>query len=206
MAMTISTWREAMPDAYTEPAWEVALLFPPQGAWTETDYLELTTNRLVEFSHGRIEVLSVPGRIHQLIVGYLYMLLRTYAKQANGVVVLAPFRLRLWEGKFREPDLLFLRHKHDPRNQEAFWTGVDFVVEVVSPDDPRRDLVDKRREYAQAGIPEYWIVNPQDATITVLHLTGERYVEHGIFTRGTTATSATLTDLQTLVDDVFAAE
>jgi Uma2 family endonuclease len=44
------------------------------------------------------------------------------------------------------------------------------VVEVVSPDDPDRDLVDKRIDYEQAGIPEYWIVDPRDSTITVLGL------------------------------------
>ena len=41
-----------------EPAWDVALLFPTQGNWTEDDYLELDTNRLVEFSHGFVEVLK----------------------------------------------------------------------------------------------------------------------------------------------------
>jgi Uma2 family endonuclease len=66
------------------------------------------------------------------------------------------------------------------------------VLEVVSSDDPKRDLVRKRREYARAGIPEYWIVNPATEQIIVLHLEGTAYVEHGIFTRGTQATSVLL--------------
>jgi len=44
------------------------------------------------------------------------------------------------------------------------------VVEIVSPDDPDRDLVEKVADYAEAGIPEYWIVNPNTATISVLRL------------------------------------
>ena len=43
-----------------EPPWDVALLYPLQGSWTEDDYLELGTNRLVEFSDGGIEVLPMP--------------------------------------------------------------------------------------------------------------------------------------------------
>lgn len=190
--MVTTRLQKALPDAYAEPAWDVALLFPAQGAWTEGEYLELNTNHLIEFSHGQLEVLPMPTRIHQMIVGYLYLLFRTFAKREAGIVVLAPFRLRLWEGKYREPDLLFLANKNDPRNQEAFWLGADLVVEVVSPDDPNRDLVDKRREYAQAGIPEYWIVNPQTESITVLKLDNGYYSEHGRFNRGDTATSATL--------------
>ncbi|MFN3333532.1 MAG: Uma2 family endonuclease, partial [Caldilinea sp.] len=52
-----------------EPAWEVALLFPAQGAWSEEDYLYLDTNHLVEFSDGKIEVLPMPSDKHQAIAG-----------------------------------------------------------------------------------------------------------------------------------------
>ena len=47
----------------------------------------------------------------------------------------------------------------------------------------------KRREHAQAGIPEYWIVDPRDERITVLRLDGKKYAVHGEYTKGTTAVS-----------------
>ena len=142
-----------------EPAWEVATLFPAQGAWSEEEYLSLDTNHLVEFSHGHIEVLPMPSDKHQSIVFFLSALLGAFARKSGGKVLFAPLRLRLWPDKIREPDLLFLADASDPRRQDAYWTGADLVVEVVSPDDPARDLVTKRNEYAQAGIPEYWIVS-----------------------------------------------
>ena len=77
------------------------------------------------------------------------------------------------------------------------------MLEVVSPDKAERDLVDKRREYAEAGIPEYWIVNPADETITVLKLDGDAYAEHGTFRRGESATSALLAGFAVRVDAVF---
>ena len=68
---------------------------------------------------------------------------------------------------------------------------------------PGRDLVQKRREYAEAGIPEYWIVDPSTAQMTVLHLEGTAYVEHGVFPRGAQATSVLLNDFSVAVDSVL---
>ena len=67
------------------------------------------------------------------------------------------------------------------RRQNRYWLGADMVVEIVSPDDPERDTITKRADYAEACILEYWIANPKDETITVLTLAGEAYVEHGVF-------------------------
>ena len=191
------------PDPWTEPTWDVALLFPAQGAWSEHEYLALDSNRLVEFSHGRLEVLSMPSDTHQSIVGFLYTVLLAFVQQTSGVVRFAPLRLRLWPGKIREPDLMLLRDANDPRRQDAYWTGADLVVEVVSEDDPDRDLITKRLEYAQAGIPEYWIIDPRNDTITVLRLVGDAYQSHGVFGPDDMATSVTLVGLTVPVRAVF---
>jgi Uma2 family endonuclease len=79
-------------------------------------------------------------------------------------------------------------------------------MEIVSPDDPDRDTQVKRRDYAEARIPEYWIVNPMDETITVLTLAGEAYAEHGVFRRGQEAQSACLNGFALGVADVFDAQ
>lgn len=196
----------ARPEPWSEPTWDVALLFPDQGAWSEEEFLHLDTNRLVEFSHGRLEVLPMPTEIHQNIIFFLAALLKAFAKQAGGHAVLAPFRLRLWPGKIREPDIMFIAQADDPRRQQAFWSGADLVVEVLSDDDPQRDLSVKRFEYAQARIPEYWIVDPRAETLTVLALQGDAYREHGRFARGDTAGSATLAGLDVEVSALFDAE
>jgi Uma2 family endonuclease len=73
----------------------------------------------------------------------------------------------------------------------------------VSPDRPKRDTEEKPRDYAEAGIPEYWIVNPADETIIVLKLDGDGYSEHGTFRRGESAASALLDGFAVRVDEVF---
>ena len=190
-------------DEWAEPTWDIAHLFPAQGTWSVEEYLGLETNRLIEFSHGRIEVLPMPSDKHQSIVAYLYGILFTYARQFGGKVLFSPLRLQLWPNKFREPDLVFLAAADDPRRQQQFWTGADLVVEVVSPDDRRRDLVTKRFEYARAGIPEYWIVDPQTEAMTVLTPGEDGYVVHGYFGRGEVATSRHFQGLVAEVDAVL---
>ena len=191
------------PQEYREVILE---LLPQQGDVSEEDYLWLTdrTARLIEFTDGYIEVLPMPTDEHQLILKALLWAFDRAVAPAGGVVLFAPLRLRLRDGQHREPDLLLLRDARDPRRQSRYWTGADLVLEVVSEDRPARDLVEKRREYEQAAIPEYWIVSPLDETITVLTLCDGRYVEHGIFRRGMQATSVLLPTFSLEVNAVLA--
>ncbi|MXX26289.1 MAG: Uma2 family endonuclease [Caldilineaceae bacterium SB0668_bin_21] len=187
-----------------ELTWEIAQLFPARGHWSEEEYLALDTNHLIELSHGQLEVLPMPTQSHQLLVIALFELLRNFVrKEELGTVLLAPMRVQLWPGKFREPNILFMSTQNDDRRSDRFWEGADLVMEVVSPDDPERDKVTKRREYAQAGIPEYWIVDPTDSSITVLTLQGQEYALHGEFGSGETATSVLLHRFTVEVAAVF---
>src|SRR5207249_1563437 len=127
-----------------------------QGLWTQEQYLRLTdgSRRLLEFTDGFIEVLPMPTYKHQVISRFLFLTLFSFMQQLGGTAVFAPLRLRIREGKFREPDLLLARDASDPRLQNAYWLGADLVVEIVSSDDPERDSRLKRADYAEAGIPE----------------------------------------------------
>ncbi|MDH3601455.1 MAG: Uma2 family endonuclease [Candidatus Tectomicrobia bacterium] len=179
-----------------------------QGLWTEEQYFKLTdySRRLLEFTDGTIEVLPMPTDRHQVISRFLLFALFAMVQPLGGTVLYAPLRLQIREGRFREPDLLLVRDANDPRRQNRFWLGADLVVEIVSPDDPERDLIVKRGEYAEAGIPEYWIVNPMDETMTVLTLAGDTYREHGVFRRGDQARSILLDGFEVSVAEVFDAE
>jgi Uma2 family endonuclease len=183
------------PPSEPEPAWDIARLFPDQGSWSEDDYLELDTNHLVEFTDGYVEVLPMPKTSHQQIVQHLSNLLLAFVSARSlGTVLFAPLRVRLRRKKYREPDVVFMLSEHADRMGEDFWLGADLVMEVVS-DDPElreRDLVKKRSDYAKAGIPEYWIIDPDQRKVTVLKLDGRQYTVHGEFGPGTRAESSLL--------------
>ncbi len=183
-------------------------ILPPQGNWSEEEYLVLTDhrNRLVEFTDGCLEVLPMPTDNHQSVLQFLFLAFFRLVQPRGGKVHFAPLRLRIRPGKFHEPDLLLLLSAADSRRQYRFWLGADLAVEVVSEEKPERDLVDKRGDYAEAHVPEYWIVNPQTETITVLRLRGDAYEEAGIHRRGESAASMLLPDFSIAVAAVFDAD
>jgi Uma2 family endonuclease len=183
-------------------------ILPLQGEWSEEAYLVLTDhrNRLVEFTDGFLEPLPKPTDKHQAILGFLYLAFHTFMEARDGTVRFSPLRLRIRPGKFREPDLLLLRLADDSRRQSRFWLDADLALEVVSEEKPERDLVDKRGDYAEARVPEYWIVNPQTETITVLRLREDAYEEAGVYRRGEWAVSPMLSHFRVAVAGVFDAD
>jgi Uma2 family endonuclease len=183
-------------------------ILPPQGEWSEEEYLVLTDHRsrLVEFTDGFLEVLPIPTDKHQNVLQFLFLALFHFVQPRGGKVHFSPLRLRIRPGKFREPDLLLLLSASDPRRQNSFWLGADLALEVVSEEKPERDLVDKRSDYAEGHVPEYWIVDPQTETITVLQLHGDAYQEAGSYRRGESAASILLPEFSVPVAAVFDAD
>jgi len=179
-----------------------------QGTWSEEEYLVLTDdrNRLIEYTDGFLEVLPMPTDRHQTVLQFLFLAFLHLITPKDGKVRFAPLRLRIRSGKFREPDLMLLLSAKDPRRQNRFWLGADLALEVVSEDKPERDLVEKRTDYAEVHVPEYWIVNPETETITILRLHGDAYEEAGVFRRGQSAASILLPEFSVAVAEVFDAD
>lgn len=188
-----------------EPVWEVAYCYPRQGDWSEADFLEFeTTNSPAELVDGCLEFLPMPTRTHQRLLRYLIGWLQSAVKlNSVGEVLFAPCPIRLAPGHLREPDLFVAKPSDSDEPPAA--SDVSWVLEIVSPGQPNRDrdLIDKRRDYAKAQIPEYWIVDPVEETVTVLSLDAETYRVHGQFQRGSTATSPLLPELQINVAELF---
>jgi len=177
-----------------------------QGLWTLEQYLKLTdqTNRLIEFAAGCVEVLPMPTRRHQVILALLYELFVGFLRPRGGKVLFAPLRLQVRPSTYREPDLLLLLDANDPRNQNAFWLGADLVIEIVSPDDPERDIRVKRADYAEAGIPEYWVVDARTETLEIHRApAGEQYAERLQPVRGTTIAPVAFPDTAIPIDAIF---
>jgi len=100
--------------------------------------------------------------------------------------------------------VLFVFQANSKRRQEQFWETANPVVEIISPDDPDRDLVDKRRDYAVAGIAEYWMIDPRNDSIQVLHLRDGEYREVIRAGRSEHAVSRVLQGFRMDVEELFA--
>jgi Uma2 family endonuclease len=177
-----------------QPVWEIAESFPFQGEWTEDDYFGLPQDgRRVELVDGCLEYLPVPTMSHEEVIIYFYELLRAFVRLRDlGRVFFAGIRMLTRGKKYRMPDIVFMARENAARMKNEAWEGADLVMEVVSPNDPDRDWIDKRKEYAQAGIPEYWIADPAKKQIVVLTLKGKTYAVHGVFKPGEKADSVLL--------------
>ncbi|MBI2480448.1 MAG: Uma2 family endonuclease, partial [Planctomycetia bacterium] len=102
--------------ALGDPTWEIAELFPRQGYWSECEYLLLQTNRLIELSNGKLEVLQMPSQSHQFIALFLYRQIYSFVSERKlGSVAAAPLRVRLWAGTIREPDVAFMLESNKAR-------------------------------------------------------------------------------------------
>jgi Uma2 family endonuclease len=195
--------------AVGDPVWDLATLFPAQGAWTERDYLALDTNRLIELTDGYLEILPMPTLLHQLIVKFLFLQLDGHVSGASGGLTLfAPLPVRFRADLYREPDIVYLRPDRVAAMGKAKYPqGADFVIEVVSEGDEarERDYDAKRAIYAEHGVSEYWIVDPEQKQITVLSLdqSTKAYREQGVFKSGQQATSVMIAGFAVSVDAVF---
>lgn len=125
-----------------------------------------------ELIDGELYNMAPPNRKHQEIVSGLIWLLCDYIQRKGGPckACVSPFAVNLNadDSTYVEPDVLVVCDpaKLSDRGCEG---APDFVVEVVSPSSARMDYVKKLNLYLEAGVREYWIVDPDKAMTTVYH-------------------------------------
>lgn len=190
------------------PAWAIATLYPMQGDWSEEAYYALEAERFVELVDGCIEVLPMPTWLHGVIVLWFAEQLSVWNRTARiGDVLVAPVPLKLFEKTIREPDVLLVeRPAGTPRTK--YPPAARLVAEVVSDGQEarKRDLVEKCTDYAKAGIPEYWVIDPLERAVLVFKLDGASYILHGRFAADQTASSATLDGFSVQCKEIWALE
>ncbi|QDT39597.1 Uma2 family endonuclease [Stratiformator vulcanicus] len=192
-----------------DPTWEIARLFPLQGHWSESEYFALETKQLVELVDGKLEFPPMPTTSHQWLVMFIHRALYIYTEERKlPPPYFAGLPLRLRENLIREPDILWLSGEKEKQRGEQYWGTADFVLEVVSPGGRTRDLVEKKREYAAAGIFEYWIVDPKERTVAVLTLNDgdTEYSESGLYQHGDVAKSVLFQGFEIAVAELFSSD
>ena len=194
------------PTQVGEPVYELAeKFFPRQGDWTVSRFLDLPDNRGIELVDGRLEFLPMPSHLHQRVPKFFFLLLNSILDAAGGEALFSGMKVQMVNRNMRDPDVVGVLGDHSPADDDRYWAGADIAVEVVSPDGERRDYEEKRLEYAQVGIREYWIVDPQRRQILLLSLAGGSYREVGTFSGDQTAESTLLPELKVKPNDVWAA-
>ncbi|MGI8685584.1 MAG: Uma2 family endonuclease [Acidimicrobiales bacterium] len=127
-----------------------------------------------ELLDGMLLMTPSPGTGHQVCVGSLYRLLHEHRRPGE-IVLIAPFDYVISQSTVLEPDVLVARTA-DLTHANLPATPL-LVVEVLSPSTRRVDRTAKRSAYEEAGVPAYWLVDPDAPSVTVLELVDGTYEE-----------------------------
>jgi Uma2 family endonuclease len=180
---------------------------PPQGEWTYADWCKLPDDGYrYEVITGVLYVSPPPAIRHQRIsialVGHLLDFLKL---QPLGEVLTAPVGVRLPHQSVPvQPDIVFVRTERLGIVGEAYVEGApDLLVEILSPSNWLYDRREKMQAYQEAGVAEYWIVDPCALTIEVYVLEQGTYVLMGQYRIGEVAHSQVLPGLEVSVETIF---
>lgn len=155
-------------------------MIPSQAApprFTYGDYSSWSDDERWELIDGEAFAMSpAPSRRHQEVLGGLYVQIAQFLRGSACRIYLAPFDVRLPKADepdddvdtVVQPDLTLVC---DPAKLDAAGCrgAPDWIVEILSPNSSRRDMVLKRDLYARHGVREYWIVDPMHRTV-LMHL------------------------------------
>ncbi len=146
--------------------------------YTIDDYYALPEDQRVELIDGVFYDMGAPSIMHQFLLGDLFSLFRDCAREHNMPceVFLSPCDVRLDRDDYTmvQPDLLVICHDLDLR--AARYEGApDLVAEILSPSSRSRDMVLKLHKYQNAGVREYWIIDPQYKEVTVHYFEADLY-------------------------------
>lgn len=151
---------------------------PVPGTMTAEEFFALPDDgKRYELLDGVVEEMTAPNPKHQRVVGRLLVLLvRALQESGRGEVFLAPYDIVLDVHTVLQPDLVFIANENAGIVNDKNVRGApDFVVEVLSPSTRRKDVLRKSRLYARAGVPWYWIVDPEIDRVEFMQRDGGDY-------------------------------
>jgi Uma2 family endonuclease len=145
------------------------------GPYRAADYFALPDEPRCELLFGSLFVTPAPKVRHQDAVYRLARLLGDHADRSGGRMVVSPVDVVLGDLTVVQPDVVYVHAARAGIVRDRIEGAPDLVVEILSPATARRDLGEKLRLYAEAGVAEYWIVDPEARTFERLSLAGDAY-------------------------------
>ncbi len=138
--------------------------------YTSEQYWNLPDGQRAELIDGRLYAMAPPSRIHQEIITGLVSAIHSHIKKNNGPckVYPAPFAVNLdaEDKNWVEPDISIICDP-DKLTDRGCEGAPDWIIEIISPGSRRMDYLTKHILYANAGVREYWIVDPMKKHTTI---------------------------------------
>ena len=141
-----------------------------QGDLTIDDLDQIPEDILVELIDGVLYYMPTPKTIHQLLSAEIFFYLKDYIRNQKGdcIPFSAPTSVQLDcdDKTIVVPDILIVCDRNKLQNGLVFGAP-DLVIEILSPSTRRKDLTIKHAKYMNAGVREYWIVDPNKKSVVV---------------------------------------
>ena len=139
--------------------------------YTYADYLTWDDDVRCELINGVVYKLETPSLFHQMILGEIFLQIYKFAKGTANKVFYAPLDVRLnphtRDDTVVQPDILVVCDK-EKVDKYGIIGAPDLTIEVLSPSSIQHDVIRKQRIYREAGVREYWIVNPESKELDIL--------------------------------------
>lgn len=144
--------------------------------YTVKDIEALPEGERAELIDGKMYMMATPTFTHQDMLGWMHFKIRSYLTEKGGPcrVILSPFAVYIKndEHNYVEPDILVICDR-DKLDEKGCHGAPDWAIEIVSPSSKTMDYIRKCALYEQAGVREYWIVDPKEQSVLVYNF------EHG---------------------------
>lgn len=183
------------------------------GTYSYADYLKWQFEERLELIKGKIFKMSpAPAVRHQRIAGMLFAEIWQLLKNRDCQVFIAPFDVRLPRFDITldreiltvvQPDVCVVC---DPTkiDEKGCVGAPDWVIEILSPGNTKKQLDHKFDVYEESGVREYWLVEPNDEVVFVYVLNGEgKFIGLKPYTVGQTLTSVTLSEYTIELSELF---
>lgn len=166
---------------------EERAVYSKQGEYTYKDYLQLPEEPgyRYEILQGFLVKEPSPSIQHQRVSRELGFALKKYFDEFDpeGEIFGAPLDVTLGDSNVVQPDILFISGaRRDIMRKERIDGPCDLVVEIMSPSNHRKDRLKKMEIYRKAGVPHYWLVDPEENILEAYLLKEENYLL--VFTGG----------------------
>jgi Uma2 family endonuclease len=184
----------------------MALTKPAPGQWRYEDLLTLPDDgRRYEIIEGELSEMPAPSWAHAIVIANFILLIGPIVRALGGQIATAPLDVFFPGADPVQPDIIVLLPNSEARPSKRGLEGrPDLVVEVISPSNRDHDLLIKRALYAQGGVREYWLVDPDARRIDVLALDRDALHLVQSATDDAVVVSPRLANAEIPVADIFA--
>ena len=173
--------------------------------YTYSDYEKLGEGAPYELIGGKLTMNPAPVPYHQIISRNMEFCLFAFVKKHDlGEVFDAPIDIYLGEKEVYQPDIIFISKERVSIIGKKYIEGApDLVIEILSESTAYNDLKKKKKVYESSGVKEYWIVDPQEATVEIHILQNGIYILQKEFQKDEILKSSLFPGFELMLKEVF---